>query len=283
VEIESGLYSRYVWKGSEMNFLHQVFISYASEDREYAARLHEDLKMRSIDSWFDRESLLPGQQWRSQIKNAIEQSRYFLALLSEQSVTKRGYIQKELRRALDLLDEYPESAIYLIPARLQSCQPDHVRLKDLQWVDLFPSWKDGVDKIVAAVGGPNNQTDRTGETPGTQDWLTAAVVGPENALAVLIRVAGTLTNFEGLTRQESTDRIQNSVSEVIDRLRSRDSTPYQAKDTRVEVCIANVTADVLDREMARFQSNVSASPEEPLDVFKKLIATLERKQQGGST
>jgi hypothetical protein len=38
----------------------------------------------------------------------------FLALLSQNSVTKRGYVQKELSEALDILDEFPSSEIFII-------------------------------------------------------------------------------------------------------------------------------------------------------------------------
>jgi hypothetical protein len=59
-----------------------------------------------------------------------------LVCLSEVSVSKVGYIQKELKFALDIADQQPPGAIYLIPVRLEPCMvPD--RLRHLQYVDLF--------------------------------------------------------------------------------------------------------------------------------------------------
>src|SRR5205814_153857 len=63
------------------------------------------------------------------------------------------FVNKELMEALDVLDTYPESAIFLLPTRLDNCEPSHRRLCDINWVDLFPVWSRGVAKIITAVGG----------------------------------------------------------------------------------------------------------------------------------
>jgi hypothetical protein len=58
--------------------------------------------------------------------------------LSKNSITKRGVVQQEIKRALDVWEQMPEGAIYLIPARLERCEvPDS--LSDFHWVDLFES------------------------------------------------------------------------------------------------------------------------------------------------
>jgi len=76
----------------------QVFISYAREDYEIAERLYGDLGQRDgVRPWMDRKDILAGQNWRL----AIQKSSCFLALHSSDSVSKAGYVQKELRMALD--------------------------------------------------------------------------------------------------------------------------------------------------------------------------------------
>lgn len=67
-----------------------------------------------------------------------------VVLLSCRQVEKRGYVQREIRKALEILDEVPDNQVFLIPARLDDCRPQHDRLSDLQWVDLFPAWDKGV-------------------------------------------------------------------------------------------------------------------------------------------
>jgi hypothetical protein len=129
----------------------KVFLSYAREDEDQARRLFEDLKRAGLNPWFDKDSLLPGQRWKTAIKTAIRDCRFFIALLSSNSINKRGYVQKELKDALEVLDEYPSTAIFIIPARLDNCSPSDDRLNDLNWVDMFPSWEDGLARIIRTI------------------------------------------------------------------------------------------------------------------------------------
>jgi hypothetical protein len=128
-----------------------VFISYAREDAEKAKKIYKDLTSLGVNAWLDQESILPGQNWKAAINQAIKDCRYFLALLSQNSVNKRGYVQKELAEALNILDEFPPSEIFVIPVRLDDCTPSHTRLNDLHWADMFPNWEDGLTKIVSAI------------------------------------------------------------------------------------------------------------------------------------
>src|SRR6266545_1889214 len=126
----------------------RVFISYAREDRKAASKVYRDLVKRNVQPWMDLENLLPGQDWQEEIRKAITGSDFFLALLSHHSVSKRGYIQKELRHALDVLDEFPEGHVYLIPARLNECTPAYRRMEKIHWVDLFPFYARGIRRIL---------------------------------------------------------------------------------------------------------------------------------------
>lgn len=140
-----------VSKGEEGRSLNRVFISYAREDIDYARKMFHELAKASYEPWLDCECLLPGQRWEPMIEQAIRESRYFVALISTRSSVKRGYVQKEIIRALDLLEQIPENQIFLIPARLDECEPAHGALKGVQWVDLFPSWETGVERILRAL------------------------------------------------------------------------------------------------------------------------------------
>lgn len=140
----------------------QIFISYARDDLEIAKKFYADLKNEeNIKPWLDIFDLLPGQDWDRTITQAIKKSDYFLALLSSNSVTKRGFIQKELRIAMGLLDEIPPDQIFIIPVRLHECNPVHEELQRLHWVDIFPpsSYDIGIKKILQTINNePNNLT-----------------------------------------------------------------------------------------------------------------------------
>ena len=60
--------------------------------------------------------------------------------LSKTSVSKSGYVQKEIRFVLDVAAEQPEGSIFLVPARIE----EGVQISDVaeelgrrHWVDLF--------------------------------------------------------------------------------------------------------------------------------------------------
>ncbi|TFH38545.1 MAG: toll/interleukin-1 receptor domain-containing protein [ANME-2 cluster archaeon] len=133
-----------------------VFLSYAREDELYAKKIFNNLKKNGVEVWadFDNASLPPGSKWEPAIKTSIKKSSYFLAILSSKSVTKKGFFQKELVIALNIVDEFPEQDIFIIPVRLDECYPSHEKLKEFSWVDMFPSWDDGINKILSTVKSP---------------------------------------------------------------------------------------------------------------------------------
>lgn len=129
-----------------------VFLSYAREDGALARRLYEDLRYNGVDVWFDQETILPGQRWKDAIADGIRSARYVIPLLSTRSVNKVGVVQAEVRRALDELTNYPPNQIFVVPARLDECTPTHLELRELNWVDLFPEWEAGLDRILRVIG-----------------------------------------------------------------------------------------------------------------------------------
>jgi hypothetical protein len=83
----------------------------------------------------DKKNLLPGQDWGMEIQKAIQKADFFIACMSKRSVSKRGFVQKEVRFALDVLGQIPPGQIYLIPIRLEPCEIPPP-LTSLHWIDL---------------------------------------------------------------------------------------------------------------------------------------------------
>jgi hypothetical protein len=129
----------------------RVFIYYDRKDTETAYRLFKDLKTAGLHPWLDTESLLAGQKWKRTTKEAIKTSRYFIPLLSSNSIEKTGYVQEELKEALEMLDEFPQLKIFVIPVRINDCNAIDEKLRELHIVDLFPDWNSGVQKILKSM------------------------------------------------------------------------------------------------------------------------------------
>jgi len=130
----------------------KVFLSYAREDLKIAKKIYNDLARKGINVWLDENALIPGQNWHYEITQAIKGSNYFLALLSSNSVSKVGYVQKELKMALDILDNYPQDKIFIIPVRVDDCEPVDEKLGALHWADLSVDYEAGIQKIQLALG-----------------------------------------------------------------------------------------------------------------------------------
>lgn len=116
----------------------KVFLCHSSNDKPAVRELYQKLSAESwLDPWLDEEKLFPGQDWNLEIEKAVEAADAILVCLSNNSITKEGYVQRELRIVLDYADYKPEGTLYLIPVRLEACEPPR-RLRPWQYADYFP-------------------------------------------------------------------------------------------------------------------------------------------------
>jgi len=127
----------------------RVFLCHASGDKPAVRDLYHRLRFRGIVPWLDEEDLLPGQDWRLEISKAVRSSDVTLICLSSRAVTKAGYFQKEIKYALEVADEQPEGAIFLIPLRMEDCEVPE-SLGRWHWIDLFG--EAGYERLLRALG-----------------------------------------------------------------------------------------------------------------------------------
>jgi len=129
----------------------KVFLAYVEEDREAVLKLFAGLQAHGMDPWLDRRKLMPGQNWPRSIERAIEVSDFFLACLSHRSVAKPGRFQSELRYALDCASRLPLEEVYFIPVRLDRCDVPARIAREIQYVDLFPDWDRGLNRVIRVI------------------------------------------------------------------------------------------------------------------------------------
>lgn len=116
----------------------RVFLCHSSDDKPTVRELYSRLESEGwIDAWLDEIKLYPGQDWNYEIEQAVEEADVILVCLTKNSVTKEGYIQRELRIILDYADYKPEGALYITPVRLEECEPPK-RIRRWQYADYFP-------------------------------------------------------------------------------------------------------------------------------------------------
>lgn len=116
----------------------RVFILHASQDKPVVREIYQRLLAEDwIDPWLDEEKLLPGQDWDLEIEKTVRSADAVIVCLSSNSVTKEGYVQKEIRMVLNMALEKPEGTVYIIPVRFNDCDIPR-SLGAFQYVDFFP-------------------------------------------------------------------------------------------------------------------------------------------------
>jgi hypothetical protein len=126
----------------------RIFLCHASEDKLTIRALYSRLKELGFRPWLDEIDLAPGVEWQQAIETAVHSSHVILVCLSNASVTKTGFVQKEIHFALERALEMPEGAIYIIPVRLTDCSLPQ-RLSKWQAVDLYA--QDGQERLTEAL------------------------------------------------------------------------------------------------------------------------------------
>jgi tetratricopeptide (TPR) repeat protein len=114
----------------------RIFLCHSSDDKPSVRNLYKQLCTEGIDAWLDEEKILPGQDWNIEIRKAVRESDVVILCLSHGSISKAGYVQKEIRFALDISDELPEGTLFIIPVKFEECEVPQ-QLRRWQWVNLF--------------------------------------------------------------------------------------------------------------------------------------------------
>ena len=77
----------------------KAFLSYATEDRELARRIAEDLQSKGIDTWWAEWEIRAGQSLRQRIEQGLAQCTHFLVLLTQSSISK-AWVNQEIDAGL---------------------------------------------------------------------------------------------------------------------------------------------------------------------------------------
>lgn len=118
-----------------------VFLSYASEDADAAARICAALRAAGIEVWFDRDELRGGDAWDSKIKKQIHDCTLFVPVISAHSNARtEGYFRREWKLATRRLLDIADDATFLVPVVIDGTREADARVPneflDLQWSRL---------------------------------------------------------------------------------------------------------------------------------------------------
>ncbi len=147
-----------------MEFQYDVFLSYSRADRDWARRLHGSLSHAAVPykTFFDYESLRAGDDWEAAIQSALESSRHFLVLWSEQA-RQSDWVTRELwtffanakpktdtsRRLICVnlrgMNQATKAFQQIVRPDLQAAHAAGGTLPDPAWNEIFADVEDGLN------------------------------------------------------------------------------------------------------------------------------------------
>ena len=160
-----------------------IFVSYASADRDAAFRIVGFLEGQGIHCWVAPRDVAPGVEYGHAIINAIEQCKALVLVLSDQSNDSQ-FVRKEVERAVS-------KTKVVLPVRIREVTPSgslEFYISSAQWVD---AWKTPMEQhlmpLVAAIKAMNSPD--AAPVRSTPMHVSPAPVAPRSHSPLLLGIA----------------------------------------------------------------------------------------------
>lgn len=126
---------------------HQIFISHASADAEFAHRLAADLRAQDWQTWIAPESIRPGEKWVEAINRGLAESGVLVLVLSSAAVDS-SYVRDETNFAIELMRH--GEAVRVIPVELEPVPPAKIPFTwaSLQRIDIRSDYQAGLTALL---------------------------------------------------------------------------------------------------------------------------------------
>ncbi len=118
-----------------------VFLSYASQDAEAAARICAALRAGGLEVWFDQSELRGGDAWDQKIRRQIRECALFIPIISAHAQARpEGYFRIEWRLADLRTHQMGRSRPFIVPACVDDTPETDADVPDsfsaVQWTHL---------------------------------------------------------------------------------------------------------------------------------------------------
>ena len=149
-----------------------VFISYASQDIAAAQRLCAPLRARSVEVWFDQNSLRGGDTWDASIRTQIRTCALFVPVISANAHARiEGYFRFEWKLAIDRSHLMAPDQSFLLPVVIDATDQKDPRIPDrfreIHWSrapdgEPSPAFVDHVVRLLSSDASPEEARTRLG-------------------------------------------------------------------------------------------------------------------------
>jgi hypothetical protein len=125
---------------------------------------------------FEKPGIPPGADWDTTIREKLRNSDWVLVCLSRNSIDKEGYFQREVRLALDRMNEMPPGKNCLVPVLLEECTPreiriDTVSLNSRQWYKLYQQGFEGLVDLINKNPASTSRNSHNALIPPAEELL----------------------------------------------------------------------------------------------------------------
>ena len=123
-----------------------VFLSYKSEEEEYARKVRKVLEDNGISCWMAPDSIPVGSNYMKQIPQAIDNCKVMIVLISEKS-QKSTWVKNEFSQAIT-------KNKLIIPYLIQDCQLEDEFAFSMSTMQQVYAWKneeDALNRIVKDI------------------------------------------------------------------------------------------------------------------------------------
>jgi TIR domain/Effector-associated domain 1 len=172
----------------------QVFLCHANDDKPEVRKLYTRLSAEAwIQPWLDEEDIDGGADWNYIVRRAIASSDAMIVLMSNHSVSNAGFRNKEIKLALEKLDELPEGDVFIIPLKLEECQTPY-SLEKYHALKYFEP--NSYERLLRSL---RNRAQKLGiNTERVQAPPTASSAPPPTSKVTMEeKISNTRSDFEG--------------------------------------------------------------------------------------
>jgi TolB-like protein/Tfp pilus assembly protein PilF len=164
---------------------HAVFLSYASQDAEAAARICDALRAAGMKVFFDQRELRGGEAWDQRIRGEIHDCELFVPLISVNTASRReGYFRLEWDLADQRTHMLARNRAFILPVCLDAT-PDRgadvpQSFQRVQWTRLPggqtpPEFVRRIEQLLSGKEVPTTVPSDRGRRSSRPAWLAVAI------------------------------------------------------------------------------------------------------------
>lgn len=159
--------------------MYNAYISYSSEDGDFAEKIASDLENRGLEVWFSKWEIRVGDSIIDKIFNeGLRKNDFFIVILSPHSISS-NWVTKEIN--ISLVKELNEKKISVLPVLFKKCIIPPA-LSDKKVADFVTDYQQGLKDLLLAIS-PEVYKEKVKRQTGN---VVGIDFGTSNSLAAII-------------------------------------------------------------------------------------------------